>query len=30
VDPKDYAALIKAAEKIGTDTAGKDEVNYDE
>lgn len=30
VDPKDYAALIKAAEKIGTDTAGKDEVDDDE
>ena len=30
VDPKDYAELIKAAEKIGTDTAGKDEVDDDE
>lgn len=30
VDPKDYAALIKAAEKIGTDTTGKDEVDDDE
>lgn len=30
VDPKDYAALIKAAEMIGTNSAGKDEVDDDE